>query len=408
MNPFKNNFSKVDFSILKKEFIFWLGLGIFLFSLGKYLDTYCFPFIKEYIRSPFLDELMIFLTEKFIYAVIVFLGFFMFYRVWKNPDHHSKLVPAFFALITSGIASYVFKGFFKIPRPYQSENLELIGKVDPFFEVASHSFPSAHTAISFALFIPFWRYSKILGLSWLLLAFSIGFARVYEHVHFPSDVAGGIFLGGIIGAFFSHPEIFKLIKVLWKDLEFRRQSFHFCTGFLCVFAHWTNFLRMRYLFVFLILGLIISFISQKRNVPIVSSVLKQFDRPRDKKFPGRGAFYFFLSVFICLFIFPVKIAYASILILSVGDSLNHLFTNGFKTIHLPWNRRKNILGVFLGIAFGTFAAQFFVPFLPAFFASFVSIFAETIRFKIGKYYVDDNLFVPLLAGGILLVFDWFV
>lgn len=215
-------------------------------------------------------------------------------------------------------------------------------------------------------------------------------------------------MGGVIGAFFSHPEVFKLIKVLWKDLEFRRQSFHFSTGFLCVFAHWTHFLRLRQLFFFLLLGLLISFISQKKNVPIISGVLEQFDRPRDKKFPGRGAFYFFLSVFLCLFIFPVKIAYASILILSVGDSLNHLFMNGFRRIHLPWNRRKNIFGVVLGIVFGTFAAQFFVPVFAAFFASFVAIFAETIRFKIGKFYVDDNLFVPLLAGGILVVFDWLV
>ncbi|MCK5460803.1 phosphatase PAP2 family protein [Candidatus Gracilibacteria bacterium] len=362
-----------------------------------------FPLIETYLRNHLLDKIAVFTTEILIYIVLFFFAVATIYRVWRNPSHKSKLVPAFFAFLTTGIFTYILKGFFHIERPFHTEHLEIIGKLNPLLEISSYSFPSAHTAISFSLLIPFWRFSKLLGAFWAIFALFIGFARIYENVHFPSDVGGGIFLGGVIGSFFSHPEIRKLIKLLWKDLEFRRQSFHFCTGFLCVFAHWAGFFRLRELAVLLILGLIISFFSQKRIIPVVSNILKKFDRPRDKDFPGRGAFYFFLSVFICLLIFPIKIAYSAILILSVGDSLNHLFTNGFQRIHVPWNRRKNLWGVLLGIAFGTFASQFFVPLIPAFVASTISIFAETFRLRIGSFYIDDNLFVPILAGIILIV-----
>ena len=241
---------------------------------------------------------------------------------------------------------------------------------------------------------------------WAIFAIFIGFSRVYENVHFPSDIAGGIFLGGLVGAFFSHPEMRKMVDLLWQELEFRRQVFHFIFGFSCVFLHWAGFLRLWQIAALLIIGLLISFFSQYYKIPFVSRLLEKFDRPRDRKFPGRGAFFFLLAVFLSILIFRgenLKIAYAAILILSVGDSLNHLFGAKLQRIRFPWNKRKNIVGVGIGILSGTFAAQFFVPLLPAFIASTIAISLETIPFRIGKIYIDDNVFVPLVAGVVLWV-----
>jgi len=392
---FKRRWNKINFKSLQKEIFLWSFLGVSLFLLGKYLDTYAFEFLGQF-HTPKLDSLVIFLTEIFIYFILGAFGCFTVYRVWKNNDHYSQLIPALFAVMTSGIWAYVFKSFFGIPRPFRELALE------PLVEAGSYSFPSGHTAVAFALLIPFWRISKLLGISWFVFALLVGLGRVYEFVHFPSDIAGGVFLGGIVGALFSHPEIHKMILLLWKKLEFRRQSFHFIFGFIFVFAHWSGFLRLREIGVLLIIGLIISILSQYKKLPLVADILKLFDRKRDKNFPGRGAFYFLLAIFLSLFLFPLKIAYASILILAVGDSFNHLIGGTYiKKINMPWNPRKNTSGMILGILMGTFASQFFVPLLPAFIAASIAIIIETFPFRIGRFYIDDNLTVPLTAGFIL-------
>ncbi len=391
-----NRFPRVDFTLIYKEGFYWLGLGLLLYAIGRYLDYRIYGFFEPY-RGEILDTLTVFVTERLLYIVLGTFGVVMLYRMWKHPEHHTKMIPAFFAVATTGILAYILKSLFAIPRPFKVMDLQ------PLVDAGSFSFPSGHTATAFALLIPLWRVSKILGVLWAFFAIFMGFSRVYEMVHFPSDIAGGIFLGGLIGAFFSHPEMQKWIKLLWKkNLEFRRQSFHFIFGISFVFAHWKGFLDLHGIGAILVIGLLVSFASQYGKLKLLTKILNLFDRPRDKKFPGRGAFYFLLGIFLCFLLFDVKIAYAAILILSVGDSLNHLFTRKLQNvIRMPWNKRKNISGILLGIAFGTFAAQFFVPFVPALTASTIAIFAETFPFRLGKFYIDDNIFVPLLAGGIL-------
>jgi len=390
--------SKINFAALKKEFFLWAGVGVALFAVGKWADTHVFEFFAKYVHTPELDRLIVFLTEQLIWGVLAVFVFVTGWRIWRNPDHKTKLVPAGFAVATAAIASAIFKAFFAVPRPFEISSLQ------PLVQAALPSFPSGHTAVAFALLIPFFRISKWIGSMWAVFALLVGLARVYENVHFPSDIAGGIFLGGVIGMIFSHPATEKTLKILWKELEFRRQSFHFLAGFLVVFAHWIGFLRLREIAVILIVGLMLSFFSARRKIPIVSDILQVFDRPRDHEFPGRGAFYFLLGVFLSILIFPVKIAYASILILSVGDSLNHLFgERAPRRINLLWNRRKSVVGLVLGIVMGTFAAQFFVPLIPAFLAASISILLETIPLRLGKFYIDDNIFVPLVAGGILMM-----
>lgn len=396
MSFFRGVLRKVNLGLVRREIFFWLGLGLFLYGGGLILDLVVFLHLESW-QNPWLDKGVFFLTEVALYAAVACLIAVMAYRIWHNVDHHTKLVPAFFGLVTTGIVAYILKALFDRPRPYEVLDLE------PLVSSLGSSFPSAHTATAFALLIPFWRASKVVALFWGIFALLIGLARVYEGVHFPSDIAGGIFLGGAIGALFSHPEIKKMIVILWKQLEFRRQSFHFCTGFLCVFLHWSGFLPSWLIVFGLVLGLCISLVSQYCPIPFISNLLHLFDRPRDKHFPGRGAFYFLLGVFLTLQLFPLPIAYAAILILSVGDSLNHLITKGFKTIKLPWNRTKNLWGIGLGVLFGTLAAQFFVPVWPAFLACSVALAAETVPLRVGKFYIDDNLIVPLVTGLVLLL-----
>lgn len=363
------------------------------------MDQQAFGFVATYLSNPVLDTIIIFTTETLLYVIIGLFFLATTWRVWRNPNHYSKLISGAFAMVATGIIATILKQWFDVPRPFNQ-----ISTLVPLVEASLHSFPSAHAAVSFALLIPIYRINNWLGFLWGSFAIFVGMARVYEMVHFPSDIAGGIWLGGLIGAIFSNKNTEKILLRWWQQLEFRRQSFHFAAGFMAVYLHWLGLFRWRLILGILIIGMITSAISAKRKILIISNILEYFDRPRDKKFPGRGAFYLLLGIFLSIVIFPVKIAYASILILAVGDSLNHLFFDRTpKKINLPWNRKKSLLGLALGISAGAFAAQFFVPWYAALLASTTALLVETIYFRIGRVFIDDNILVPLTAGAVLMM-----
>lgn len=81
----------------------------------------------------------------------------------------------------------------------------LVGRARPFVENPSvqlfivppkgYSFPSGHSCSSFAAASVLFIRDKRIGIPALVVAFLIAFSRLYNYVHFPSDVLCGILLG---------------------------------------------------------------------------------------------------------------------------------------------------------------------------------------------------------------------
>lgn len=108
-------------------------------------------------------------------------------------------------------------------RPY-----EIIKEISILtHQPGDHSFPSGHSAGSFACAWAFFRsYKKKWGIPALVLASLVSLSRLYVGVHYPTDVLGGIVIGIIVGelGYFLGKKIWRII--LCKMKAARRKAAH--------------------------------------------------------------------------------------------------------------------------------------------------------------------------------------
>ena len=184
--------------------------------------------------------------------------------------------------------------------------------------------------------------------------------------------------------------------------EIRRQAFHICLGLIIVILLINNILNSLILFIILIIGIIISILSKKFKIPVIYFFLNIFERKHTlKTFPGKGTISFLIGCLLVLQLFERDIALASIMVLTFGDSISHLFGWHVGRKKHPLNCLKSIEGNIVGTFAGFLGAMFFISPLSAFLASFGAMTAETIELKMNDRIVDDNIIVPLVAGTII-------
>jgi undecaprenyl-diphosphatase len=107
--------------------------------------------------------------------------------VWRRP---SLFLTVVVADVIADLLAEVGKTIFDRHRPFETQ-------LGP--PTSTHSFPSGHAATAFACatvlasLAPRWR------VSFFVLAALIAFSRVYNGVHYPTDVLGGSALGVLVG-----------------------------------------------------------------------------------------------------------------------------------------------------------------------------------------------------------------
>jgi dolichol kinase len=103
--------------------------------------------------------------------------------------------------------------------------------------------------------------------------------------------------------------------------------------------------------------------------------------------------YWLFSCLIVLLIFEANIAYASILILAIGDTAASFVGRKMGRWKNPLNPKKTVEGNLAFFATSLFAAMLFVPTQTAIVVAFVAAVVESLPIRI-----NDNLTVPLSAG----------
>ncbi len=154
------------------------------------LDSNMLLWIQENIRQEWLTPIMKLIThlgDAGIFWIVLTALLLLI------PKTRKIGFLCFIALLVNFLCcNVILKNFIARPRPYTMiEGLELLVK-----EASDFSFPSGHTAASFACaWILLFKLPKKAGVPLFILAALIGLSRLYIGIHYPTDVLGGFLLG---------------------------------------------------------------------------------------------------------------------------------------------------------------------------------------------------------------------
>lgn len=161
------------------------------------IDISILNFIRENLRSDFLDKLMTAITSLGN-GGFVFIALGLALLVSKKERILGKAL--LIAMIANAIlVNLVLKPLVARTRPFDFvEGVDLIIK-----KPGDYSFPSGHTSVAFAFASAVYYFARSKGFKTLAIAFAIlmGLSRLYLYVHYPTDVIFGGIFGWMCGIF---------------------------------------------------------------------------------------------------------------------------------------------------------------------------------------------------------------
>lgn len=155
------------------------------------IDNAVVSFMQS-IQNSFLNfifDIFTVISEKGL--VWIALGIFLvaFRRTRKIGIYYALSLAVAFSL-----SELVIKDLVCRERPFiQDESLKLL--ISP---PSGYSFPSSHSASSFASAAALFLHNRKYGLIALIAAFLIALSRVYFTVHYLTDILGGALLGALV------------------------------------------------------------------------------------------------------------------------------------------------------------------------------------------------------------------
>ena len=180
-----------------------------------------------------------------------------------------------------------------------------------------------------------------------------------------------------------------------SGLEFRRQLLHMSFGIFLIIMLYLGWFNVYHLIGILVLGYTCSQLCKRFRVPVASWVMDRFERKEYRKtFPGKGPIFFMIGSILVVYFFPLKIALASMLMLSVGDGVSHIF--GKLLSKKTYKHLKSVEGTIVGIVFSFLGALIFVDVALALWGSIIAMGLEGFDFGL-----DDNLYIPIVAAVVM-------
>ena len=154
------------------------------------LDIRFLTFVQEHLRTAAATPFWKFIT-LFGDAGIFWIRLTLILLLWKRT-RKAGLACTISLVLDFLIVNILIKNLVARPRPYDlfQHITSLVGEMSDF------SYPSGHTAASFACSLVLVRMlPKKYGVPLVVLSCLIAFSRLYLGVHYPTDVIGGFLIG---------------------------------------------------------------------------------------------------------------------------------------------------------------------------------------------------------------------
>ncbi len=162
-------------------------------------DWSVFQFFENHIWNSVLDVIMSVIT-RLGDGGLIWIASAICLLIPKKT-RKAGIVVAVGLILSLLFTDVVLKPIFERVRPFNYTKWpEAFKYPDLVPKPHDWSFPSGHTSSSFAAAVPMLiMLKKRIGIPAVVLASLIGFSRIYIHVHYCSDVIGGLIVGIIYG-----------------------------------------------------------------------------------------------------------------------------------------------------------------------------------------------------------------
>lgn len=151
----------------------------------------------------------------------------------------------------------------------------------------------------------------------------------------------------------------------------------------------------------------------KGKLPLsLSAYLCKWGRPSKQNVPLKGTILLLCGAILSLILFPKEIVYASVAIVTFGDSIATAVGVLIGKHKLPYSEKKTIEGTGAGIIAAFLASTFFVTPVEAFIGAVGGMLLESVidlqtiqevnSQMVFKLILNDNFLIPVFSG--LLIF----
>lgn len=146
-------------------------------------------FIQNHLHNEILDKVMIFITflgdRGFVWILLSLI------LILNKKYRYIGILTLISLMLCTIIGEGIIKNIIGRPRPFTDyPSINLLIK-----PLKSFSFPSGHTASSFAAAGVLIKYFKKYRIIIIVFACVMAFSRLYLFVHYPGDILAGIVLG---------------------------------------------------------------------------------------------------------------------------------------------------------------------------------------------------------------------
>lgn len=187
-----------------KKFLLYTGLALLFLVLFSFFDKAAVLWIGNSQKTVYnseiyqwlesVDPFINFISHGTTLIIMAFLLCVLGKMLSKRLYSLGKIL--FIGFLSSGIAVQFLKHLIGRARPRLTHELAVIG---PSLRFGYDSFPSGHTAVVFCLAYILSQYSPEYSFFFYTFSLVVGFERIEDLSHFPSDVLAGAILGLIIG-----------------------------------------------------------------------------------------------------------------------------------------------------------------------------------------------------------------